>query len=88
MDSHAAHCKRRNVVLAACVTAAAAMILAVTVFDVPVSSVFFFAMVALCPLMHLFMGHGAHGHQEADGTTPKIEPVSQENDSASIKKYS
>ncbi|HKO88781.1 MAG TPA: DUF2933 domain-containing protein [Burkholderiales bacterium] len=26
-----------------------------------------YLLIALCPLMHLFHGHGGHGHKDSDG---------------------
>jgi hypothetical protein len=58
---------RRRLIVWICLAVAAAGIVAVTVFGVPLRSLFLYAMIAACPLMHLLMGHGAHGH-DASGT--------------------
>lgn len=57
---------RRRLIVWICLAAAAAGIVAVTVFGVPLRSLFLYAMIAACPLMHLFMGHGEHGHDQVD----------------------
>ena len=53
---------KRSILIVACLTAAGAAVVAVGLFHVPIRSLLFFAMIALCPLSHLLMGHGAHGH--------------------------
>lgn len=65
---------RRDPILLACLGVAAVAVVAVTIFGVPVRTLFFFGMLALCPLMHLFMGHGhgSHGH-DASGTSQPTE---------------
>lgn len=66
---------KRDLILLACLGAAGAAVIAVTVFNVPIRSVFFFGMIALCPLMHLFMGHGAHGHGTSGPSQVADKPV-------------
>jgi len=53
---------RRSILIVACLVAAGAAVVAVGLFHVPIRSLLFFGMIALCPLSHLLMGHGAHGH--------------------------
>jgi hypothetical protein len=48
--------------MALCCLAPLAAIIAVTVFGVPFSGLLTFALVALCPLMMVFMMAGGHGH--------------------------
>lgn len=53
-----------------CVLVPLGAILAVSVFGIPVSTLFLVGMLALCPLMHVFMmrGHGSgHGHEPGHG---------------------
>lgn len=75
MEEHAADGSRRNFAPVACLGVAGAAIVAVTVFKVPIGSVFFFGMIILCPLMHLFMGHGAHGHGASEASKRSPKPV-------------
>ncbi len=52
-------------------------LLAVTVFNIPVSTVVLLALVLACPLSHfLMMRHGGHGHASApvDSTATAGEP--------------
>lgn len=65
--------KKLRLILFACLAAVAAGVVAVTVFQVPARSLFFFSMIAVCPLMHVLMGHGAHGHGGAGASTPEHE---------------
>jgi hypothetical protein len=60
---------RRRLIVWGCLAAAAAGIVAVTVLGVPLRSLFLYAMIAACPLMHLFMGHGAHGHDGGEAAS-------------------
>lgn len=75
MEEHAADGSRRNFALVACLGVAGAAIVAVTVFKVPISSVFFFGMIIVCPLMHLFMGHAAHRHGASESSKQPPKPV-------------
>lgn len=58
--------RKRNLIISACLGVVAVAIVAVTIFDVPIRSLFFYGMIALCPLMHLLMGHGSHGHDACE----------------------
>jgi hypothetical protein len=69
--------RKRNLVILGCLAAAAAAVTAVTAFGVPVRSVLLFGMIALCPLMHLFMGHGHGGHTS---THAPEQPSGEEHD--------
>lgn len=63
--------RKRDLTVLVCLGVAGAAVIAVTLFKVPIRTIFLYGMIALCPLMHLFMGHGAHGHgahgQDAGG---------------------
>ncbi|OGK39058.1 hypothetical protein A3A74_08280 [Candidatus Roizmanbacteria bacterium RIFCSPLOWO2_01_FULL_35_13] len=43
-----------------CTVGIVAGLIAVTVFKIPLNSVFLFGVLLACPLMHFFMGHGEH----------------------------
>lgn len=58
----------RTLILWICLALAGVALVAVTVFGLPLRSLFLYGVIAACPLMHLFMGHGAHGH-DAGGTS-------------------
>ena len=67
--------RKLPLIVLVCLAAAAGAVSAVVFFGVPVRSVLFFSMIAVCPLMHLFMGHGAHGHHGATETVAHPEPT-------------
>lgn len=72
--------RKRDLIVVACLGVAGAVIVAVTVFGVPVRSLLLYGLIALCPLSHLFMGHGSHGH-ETGGTGRRAgEPASLTHD--------
>jgi hypothetical protein len=48
---------------------------AVAVFGVPVRSLVFYGLVAVCPLMHLLMGHGSHEHSAGGTPQPAEKPA-------------
>jgi hypothetical protein len=60
--------KHALIMLACCLVPIAGFVL-VSAFNIPLKSVFYFAMILLCPLSHLlmmkYMGHG-EGHQHTD----------------------
>jgi hypothetical protein len=60
--------RTRNTTLVVCLGVAAAALVAVTVFGVPTRTILLYGAFALCPLMHLFMGHGAHGAHQHDAS--------------------
>lgn len=51
-----------------CLVVLAAVVIAVTVFRVPLGSLLYFGVFLACPLMHIFMmkgmGHGGHNSEE------------------------
>lgn len=68
---------KRHLVIVGCVAALLVTVAAVVVFDVSPGNLLIFAMVLVCPLMHIFMmrgmGHGGqqgcHGSQASDTQT-------------------
>ena len=71
--------KHALIMLACCLVPLAGLIL-VAIFNIPLKSVFYFALVLLCPLSHLlmmkYMGHGEeHQHGgEMDPSHPQALP--------------
>lgn len=66
--------KKHALIMLACCLIPIAGFALVSLFNIPLKSVFFFAMVLLCPLSHIlmmkFMGHGTdHQHREAQDHT-------------------
>ena len=62
--------KKHALIMVACCLIPIAGFALVSLFDIPLKSVFYFAMILFCPLSHIlmmkFMGHGAdHQHGEA-----------------------
>jgi len=61
--------KKHALIMAACCLIPIAGFILVSVFNIPLKSVFYFALILFCPLSHLlmmkFMGHG-DGHQHGD----------------------
>lgn len=53
-----------NNILKICLIGVGIAAVAVIVFKLPLSSVLFFGFLLICPLMHLFMGHGMHGDKK------------------------
>lgn len=54
-----------NTLSKVCLLGLTAAGIAFFVFKVPLNSILFFALILMCPLMHLFMGHGMHDkHKE------------------------
>lgn len=51
-----------------CLAVVAIVVVAVTVFQVPIGNLFYFAIILACPLMHIFMMKGHGGHKEKDDT--------------------
>lgn len=48
-----------------CLLAVVVAGLAYFVFKVPLNNIMFFGLILMCPLMHVFMGHGMHeGHKQ------------------------
>lgn len=60
--------KKHALLMAACCLVPIAGFAAVSFFNIPLKSVFYFAMILFCPLSHLlmmkYMGHG-EGHGDA-----------------------
>ena len=61
--------KKHALIMVACCLIPIAGFALVSLFDIPLKSVFYFAMILFCPLSHLlmmkYMGHGAdHQHGE------------------------
>lgn len=74
--------KKHVLLMAACCLIPIAGFALVSLFNIPLKSVFFYAMILICPLSHIlmmkFMGHGSE-HQHSDtldhthhGTIPQI----------------
>mgnify|MGYP001572797601 CR=1 FL=1 len=51
-----------------CLAVFAIAVIAITVFKVSMESLFFFAIILACPLMHIFMMKSHGGHEEKDDT--------------------
>ncbi len=66
-------------IFAFCILAVGAVFIAVTVFKVPISSLFTFGVLLFCPLMHFFMmkGHSMDDHQNHNEDTQNKEEVKQ-----------
>lgn len=56
--------------LLVCFAVFAIAIITITVFKVSVGNLFFFAVLLVCPLMHIFMmkGHGGHDQKGKDNS--------------------
>lgn len=59
----------RTLILWICLAMAGAAVVAATVFGMPLRSLLVYGLFAACPLMHLFMGHGAHA-RDGNETVP------------------
>lgn len=61
--------KKHTLIMLACCLVPIAGFILVSAFNIPLKSVFYFAMILLCPLSHLlmmkYMGHG-EGHRHED----------------------
>ena len=61
--------KKHALIMAACCLVPIAGLALVSFFNIPLKSVFYFAMILICPLSHIlmmkFMGHG-EGHQHGN----------------------
>ncbi|OGK12160.1 hypothetical protein A3C98_04870 [Candidatus Roizmanbacteria bacterium RIFCSPHIGHO2_02_FULL_37_15] len=55
-----------NKIFLLCVLGVVATIVAVTIFKIPLNTIFFFGILLACPLMHFFMMSGRHDHQAKD----------------------
>lgn len=51
-----------NKILLICLVGLIVAFIAVTIFKVPLNSIFLFGVILLCPLMHVFMMGGKHDH--------------------------
>jgi high-affinity Fe2+/Pb2+ permease len=71
----------RTLVVWFCLALAGVAVVAVTLFGVPLRSLFLYGAIAACPLMHLFMAHGAHEHDggEASQKAGRSAPSASEN---------
>ena len=68
--------KKHALLMAACCLIPIALILAITAFAIPVSSITPVVIALICPLMMLFMMrgmHGGHEEQHEHHTTPPID---------------
>lgn len=55
-----------TLLMVVCCVVPMALLAAIFLFNVPISTIGLFAVVLLCPLMHLFMMRSmGHGHQQA-----------------------
>ncbi len=72
--------RKRNLIIMVCAVVAVAGLIAVTVFGVPARTLFLYGAFAACPLMHLFMGHGAHGHRSNEPHQPAEAPAPPTSD--------
>jgi hypothetical protein len=61
--------KKHALIMAACCLIPIAVLVLVSVFNIPLKSGFYFALILFCPLSHIlmmkYMGHG-EGHQHVD----------------------
>lgn len=61
--------KKHTLIMLACCLVPLAGLILISVFNIPLKSVFYFALILFCPLSHIlmmkFMGHG-EGHQHGD----------------------
>ena len=60
-----------------CILVAATLVVAALAFGVPTSSLWTLALVAVCPLMMIFMMRGMHGGSSNDTRQLKNEPDEQ-----------
>ena len=61
---------RHALIMIACCVVPLALLVAVSVFNVSLGTIGYFAVLLMCPLMHLLMMRGMghdHGHHAADG---------------------
>ena len=72
--------RMRTLIAIVCLGVAGAVVVAVVVFGVSVRSLLPLGMLILCPLMHVLMGHGAHGHHGGDSSAPAAQPVTPTRD--------
>lgn len=67
----------KNKIFMFCLIGIGAVLIAIYFFKVPVSNLFTFGLLLLCPLMHLFMmkGHSMKNHQDDNQTNTKKEEL-------------
>jgi len=73
--------KKHALIMVACCLIPIAGFVLVSLFNIPLKSVFYFAIILLCPLSHILMmkymvhgeGHEQHHHSTLPGSREKIE---------------
>jgi len=64
--------RRHALIMLLCCLVPVAAFVAIWVLGLPLNSVLLFAIVLLCPLIHLFLMRGGHQHQEVEGDPVEI----------------
>ena len=77
---------RHALLMTLCCAIPLALIAAVTVLQIDLGTMGYWAILLLCPLMHLFMMRGMHGHDDDRACPSEEEPAAPSIKAAGVTK--